>query len=527
MINGKNVIACSYVDIDGQMFRALDPSNGQYLDDTFVVADAQAVNEALTQATDAFKIYRNIGAKRKAFFLRSIADEITLLGEVLINRAVAESGLPVGRITGEMGRTTGQLRMFADLVEEGSWVDAVIDEAQPARLPLPKPDIRKMLVPIGPVVVFGASNFPLAFSVAGGDTASALASGCPVIVKVHPAHPGTSALVGAAIIKAAESAGIPKGVFSLLYDQGYAVGTALVKHELAKAVAFTGSYKGGMALLKLAQERESVIPVFTEMGSVNPVILLPDMLNTDPAGLAAKLAGSITLGAGQFCTNPGLILGIRSEGLDRFITELGRALECAPPATMLTPGIWQNYQTLSEEVLSEDGVELIARSNVTDTTKVNGSVAAVAKVSASQLIKNNKLREEIFGPWSLIVVADDVVQLEQAIRSLEGQLTVTVMAERAELSQYVDLLDKLTAITGRIILNGVPTGVEVCAAMQHGGPFPATSDGRFTSVGTGAVYRFVRPVAWQDWEDSMLPPELQAANPMHIWRQVNNKWTKE
>lgn len=317
MINGNNIIACTYTDVDGTAFSAIDPSTGELLDGSFAGADSDAVNEALKQATEAFKVYRTIGAERKAGFLRAIAEQITLLGETLIGRAAAESGLPVGRITGEMGRTTGQLRMFADLVEEGSWVDAVIDEAQPDRVPMPRSDIRRMLVPIGPVVVFGASNFPLAFSVAGGDTASALASGCPVIVKVHPAHPGTSALVGYAINKAAEATGMPKGVFSMLYDNGYAVGAQLVKHEQTKAVAFTGSLKGGMALIKLAQERESIIPIFTEMGSINPVILLPAMLNADPAGLAAKYAASITLGAGQFCTNPGLILAVQSEGLNR------------------------------------------------------------------------------------------------------------------------------------------------------------------------------------------------------------------
>ncbi|RKR80802.1 NADP-dependent aldehyde dehydrogenase [Mucilaginibacter gracilis] len=527
MINSNNIIACTYTTVNGTEFNAINPATGELLEGSFTGADSTAVNQALKQATEAFKIYRTIGAKRKAAFLRAITGEINLIGETLISRAVAESGLPVGRITGEMGRTTGQLRMFADMVEEGSWVDAVIDEAQPNRLPIPRSDIRRMLVPIGPVVVFGASNFPLAFSVAGGDTASALASGCPVIVKVHPAHPGTSALVGSAISKAAEATGMPKGVFSLLYDNGYTVGAQLVKHEQTKAVAFTGSFKGGMALLKLAQDRESVIPVFTEMGSINPVILLPAKLNADYARLAVKFADSITLGAGQFCTNPGLILAVQSESLNRFISDLGRAIEAAPSAAMLTPGIWQNYQTLSQEILSENGLELIAKSNVINAEKVNQSVAAIAKVSALEFISNKKLREEIFGPWSLIVVADDVAQLEQAVQSLEGQLTATVMAEREELPQYATLLDTLTAITGRVILNGVPTGVEVCAAMQHGGPFPATSDSRFTSVGTGAIYRFVRPVAWQDWEDSLLPPELQVSNPLNIWRQINNNWTKE
>lgn len=527
MINGQNIIGCRYVDVAGKTFGASDPSTGEALEGTFSPADADMVNHAVLAATRAFKVYSTIGAKQKAVFLRAIATEITLLGDILIARAVAESGLPVGRITGEMARTTGQLKMFADLLAEGSWVEAVIDTAQPDRVPLPKPDIRRMLVPLGPVVVFGASNFPLAFSVAGGDTASALASGCPVIVKAHPAHPGTSALVGLAISNAARATKMPDGVFSLLFDSGYAVGAQLVKHEQVKAVAFTGSFKGGMALIRLAQERESLIPVFAEMGSINPVVLLPATLAASPRELAAKYAASITLGAGQFCTNPGLILAVRSEGLELFANELGKIIEQAPSATMLTEGIWKNFHTLSESIFEENGLELVGRSNVANSEKINQAVPIVARITASEFMGNPKLRQEIFGPWSLIVEADDLDQLHALVVSLEGQLTATVMAEPDELAKYPDLLAALSAISGRLILNNVPTGVEVCPAMQHGGPFPAASDSRFTSVGTGAIYRFVRPMAWQDWLDNLLPPELQQANPLNIWRQVNNQWTKE
>jgi len=527
MINGNNVIAGNYVEVEGEVFKATDPSTGKQLTGDFYAADALLIEKTLNAATAAFKVYRIIAPAAKATFLRTIADKLIAVGEDLINRAVAESGLPVARITGELGRTTGQLRMFADLVEEGSWVDAVIDTAQPERTPIPRSDIRRMFSPIGPVVIFGASNFPLAFSVAGGDTASALAAGCPVVVKAHPAHPGTSALVAAAISAAATETGMPAGVFSMLYDNGYTVGAQLVKHEQTKAVAFTGSYNGGMALIKLAQERKSPIPVFTEMGSINPVILLPAILNAQPEALASKYAGSITLGAGQFCTNPGLLLAIKSEGLDRFVASLSGAIEITPSATMLTPGIWKNYEKLSGEILAEPGIQLVTKSTAINIENVNQSVATIAKVSAQTFITNKKFGEEVFGPWSLLVVADDAAQLQQVIESLDGQLTATVMAEKEELPLYGDLLNALTEKTGRIILNGVPTGVEVCAAMQHGGPFPATSDSRFTSVGTGAVYRFVRPIAWQDWEDSLLPPELQQANPLNIWRQVNNKWTKE
>lgn len=526
-MTGKNIVACEQVPVSGERFTALSASTGAVLAGEFEVADSAAVQAALEAAQQAFAQYKNIGGAKKAAFLRAIAAEITELGSTLVDRTVAESGLPQARIMGEMGRTTGQLRMFADLVEEGSWVNAVIDTAQPERTPLPKSDIRKMSVAVGPVVVFGASNFPLAFSVAGGDTASALAAGCPVVVKAHPAHPGTSALVGEAICKAAESAGMPKGVFSLLFDSGYAVGEQLVTHPATRAVAFTGSYKGGMALVDLARRRNDVIPVFTEMGSINPVLLLPEAIRNKPEELAAKYAASITLGAGQFCTNPGLMLAVQGEGLDRFTEALAAAIEKAPSATMLTAGIWKNYQTLSENVMAEAGVTVMAQSKAINQECINQSAAAVIKVSGADFLANPKFQEEIFGPMSVLVVAENAEQLEQIAGKLHGQLTVTVMAEKEELPAYSQLLSKLSDITGRLILNGVPTGVEVCAAMQHGGPFPATSDSRFTSVGTGAVYRFVRPLAWQDWDDALLPAELQNANPLNIWRIVDNQWTKE
>ncbi len=526
-MNGNNIVAGEFVQVEGEGFSAINPSNGQTLEGKFFAANNTLVKEALAAATKAHQVFKNIDKQKKATFLRAIATEISALGEVLVDRAVAESGLPTARLLGEMGRTTGQLRMFADFVEEGSWVDAIIDTALPERTPLPRADLRRMLVAVGPVVVFGASNFPLAFSVAGGDTASAFAAGCPVIVKVHPAHPGTSALVGEAICKAAVATGMPEGIFSMLYDDKYQVGEALVKHVQTKAVAFTGSFKGGMALLKMAQERPSPVPVFTEMGSINPVLFLPGILSAQPEALAAKYAASITMGAGQFCTNPGLMLAIQSPGLDQFVIALAQKIEAIPSATMLTPGIWQNYQHLSEEILGEAGVELIAQSTAINPNNINQSTAKIVKVSGAAFLANPKLREEIFGPLSLLVVADDLSQLEQIVAVLDGQLTVTVMAEKDELADYTDVINQLQNIAGRIILNSPPTGVEVCAAMQHGGPFPATSDSRFTSVGTAAAYRFVRPIAWQDWEDSLLPVELQNANPYNIWRQVDNQWTKD
>lgn len=507
-------------------FKAIDPASGKELDGEFHVASHDDVDEALNLAEQAFASYRHLDKKSKATFLRNIAEEINNLGDELIERAMAESGLPQGRLQGERGRTTSQLSMFADLVEEGSWVEATIDNALPHRQPAPRADIRKMLVPVGPVVVFGASNFPLAFSVAGGDTASALAAGCPVVVKAHPAHPGTSALVAEAIRKAAERSNLAEGVFSMLYDDGYAVGEALVKHPKTKTVTFTGSYRGGTALVKLAQEREQPIPVFAEMGSINPTILLPEALENRYQEIAEQYAASIALGAGQFCTNPGLLIAIKSPAADRFKSALGEAIEKIASCTMLTPGISKNYSNLSDEMLQEQGVSLVSRGSI-NGEKSNQAQPAVAEVSASSFLVNPKLKEEVFGPYSLLVTADYEVQLQHVIDALEGQLTASVVADEGDLKNYKDLIQNLINIAGRVILNNVPTGVEVIPSMQHGGPFPATSDSRFTSVGTSAIKRFARPVAWQNWPGDMLPDELKDGNPLEIWRMVDNQWTRE
>jgi len=525
-MNGLNLIGNEYAEANTSAFKATNPLTGEFLEGDFFPAQQKDVEEALKHAASAFTVYKNIDKDRKAAFLRAIANEILALGDALIERACAESGLPLGRIQGERGRTIGQLNLFADLVAEGSWVEAVIDNELPDRQPAPRPDLRKMLVAMGPVVVFGASNFPLAFSVAGGDTASALASGCPVIVKAHAAHPGTSALVASAIQKAVLATGIPEGVFSMLFDSGYEIGEQLVKHPKTKAVTFTGSFKGGMALNKLAAEREVPIPVFAEMGSINPVLLLPEALETRAEEIAAQYASSITMGAGQFCTNPGLLLGIASSGLNRFKTTLAEKISEISSATMLTPGICKNYQSLSSSMLEVAEVSLIAKSEKAVAGAHNQALATVAEVSAKAFLANPKLKEEIFGPWSLLVVAENAEELEAVLAYAGGQLTLSVMAEAGELSTYKSLLDKAEDITGRILLNGVPTGVEVCAAMQHGGPFPATNDSRFTSVGTSAIRRFVRPLSWQNWDKNLLPAALQDGNPLGIWRMVDQTMTK-
>lgn len=524
-MNTKNIIGYSYLPQSGKSFRAINPASNAEITGDFYPASTADADAAVELADQAFAVYRNTDAKIKAAFLRSIAEGITALGDELLQRCSEESGLPIPRLQGERGRTTGQLNMYADLLEEGSWVDAVIDTAIPDRKPLPRVDLRRMSVPVGPAVVFGASNFPMAFSVAGGDTVSALAAGCPVIVKAHPAHPGASALVAEVIKSAAQKHNLPEGVFSHLYDDGYTVGEALVKHPKTKIVTFTGSLKGGMALVKMARERDEPIPVFAEMGSINPVILLPQALQNRPEELA-KICESITASAGQFCTNPGLMLAVQSEGLDKFKAALAEGISNVNSATMLTPGICSNFGKLSAERLETDAVTVIGQSDKLSADNLNQALAVVSEISAADFLGDDRYKEEVFGPFSMLVVAEDLVQLEQVIDSLQGQLTASIMAEKEELAMYKPVIDKLSARVGRIILNGPPTGVEVGNAMQHGGPFPATSDSRFTSVGTGAIKRFVRPVCWQNWDNALLPDELKDENPLGIWRLFNNEWSR-
>lgn len=483
------------------------------------------IESALQEAQIAFLSYKNSNGKKKAEFLRAIADEIEALGQELVSTAMRETNLPEARIVGERGRTTGHCRMFADLVEQGSWVEARVDTALPDRAPLPKPDIRKMLVPIGPVVVFGAANFPLAYSAAGGDTASALAAGCPVIVKAHPAHADTSELVAGAIKKAMDKTGMPKGVFQHLHGSGFEVGQALVKHPLTKAVGFTGSLAGGKALFDLACQRAQPIPVFAEMSSINPVILLPETLNQQAEKTATALVSSITLGVGQFCTNPGLIVAIQNEALDRFVKSLSEGINNALPGTMLHQGIADNYNKRLAHSLEQKGVTVEGQSS----TNANASQGkpSVASTQASTFLKNPLLAEEVFGPFSLIIKCKDVNELHAVVSHLNGQLTASIFGDEVEIAKYSSLVNTLIEKAGRIIINGVPTGVEVCPSMNHGGPFPSTTDSRFTAVGTDAIKRFVRPVAFQSFPNTLLPEELKNENPLGIWRLVNGNWNKD
>ena len=486
----------------------------------------QQVNDIMLQAAEAFKKYRKISGKEKATFLRTIAEEIEALGMDLIQTAMQETNLPEGRLIGERGRTIFQLKTFADLLEEGSWVEARIDTANHHRQPIPKVDIRKMLVPIGTVAVFGASNFPFAYSTAGGDTASALAAGCPVVVKGHPAHARTSAMVAGAILKAAERTNMPKGVFAHLDSgDGFEVGKALVMHPETKAVGFTGSFVGGKALFDMANQRKEPIPVFSEMGSVNPVVLMPEKMGQDAENVAMSYASSITLGVGQFCTNPGLMIGVENENLEKFMDVLSEEIEKIAPATMLNTGIYKNFEGKKTIALAQDGVIKESVSKVEKTSEIQGT-PTVASVSADIFLKNPTLHQEVFGPFSLVVKCKDLVQLTEVLGHLEGQLTATLMATESELQANEEIVDILRNISGRLNFNNVPTGVEVCFAMQHGGPFPASTDGRFTSVGPDAIKRFVRPASYQSFPDSLLPDELKEANPLNIWRMVDNEWKK-
>jgi NADP-dependent aldehyde dehydrogenase len=523
MITGANQVGNKSSKKGTVTFSSFDPKQNTVNPWVFYEATEDEIEEAVALAHEAFNGYKKTSGKQRAIFLRAIAEEIEALGEPLITTYCRESGLPEGRAKGERGRTMGQLRLFADLLEEGSWVEAVIEHADEKREPLPKPDIRKMLFPIGPVAVFGASNFPLAFSTAGGDTASALAAGCPVIVKSHPMHPGTGELVASAIIRAAERTKMPNGVFSNLNSSGIEVGQQLVKHPKIKAVGFTGSMAGGTALYRLAAERKEPIPVFAEMGSINPVVLLPSALQTDLDAWASKYAASITLGAGQFCTNPGLLLALKSTTLDAFITKLSKEIVQLEPSSMLHPNIYENYTAGKSELSSQGGVTVAAAYD--KETNVNAGRPAVITVNGANFLKNPKLHKEVFGPFSVVVRCEDAQQMETIIRKIEGQLTGTVLGNETELTKYAGVVDALQSRVGRILFNGVPTGVEVNSSMVHGGPFPASTDARFTSVGTSAIKRWVRPVSFQDWPNAGLPDALKDENPLGITRMVDGKYT--
>ena len=484
---------------------------------------AETVDGALKASWKAFIIYRKLGRSVHAAFLRNIAIKLAEREEELVVTAAGETNLSEPRLKGELKRTIFQLNSYADACEEGSWLDIRIDTADKERNP-PKPSLRKMMVPLGPVVVFGASNFPFAYSTAGGDTACALAAGCSVLVKAHPAHSMTSGLAASAIRSAALDSGVPEDVFIHLESTSIETGIELVKHPVTRAVGFTGSFEGGKALFDLANQRPLPIPVFAEMGSVNPVFLLPSKLQEDTDAIANMYAHSITQSAGQFCTNPGLLVAIKGSGLEKFLGLLGDKIIKMQPEKMLHTGIADSFQKNRFKTLEQEGVELIAGS--TTGLQEGYGYPSIAKVSAGMYLKNPGLHKEVFGPFSLLVECRDMEEMEAVALSLEGQLTATLMATPIEVKSNESLVLKLEDCCGRFILNGVPTGVEVAMAMHHGGPFPATTDSRFTSVGADGIRRFARPVSFQNWEDDMLPPELQDKNPLNLWRMVNNQWSR-
>ncbi|HKK45027.1 MAG TPA: aldehyde dehydrogenase (NADP(+)) [Balneolaceae bacterium] len=517
MIEGTNFIGSSASAENSEYLTASNPATDEKLPGEFHKATQEEIDKATQKAQEAFFRYRNVSGEEKAAFLNQIADEIMDLGDSLIERASNESGLSHGRLEGERSRTCNQLRMFADLLREGSWVDARINHAEDGA-----PDVRRMLFPLGPIAVFGASNFPLAFSTAGGDTASALAAGCPVIVKSHESHPGTNEMVARAILKAAEKTDMPEGVFSSL-NGAAEVGSKLVKNPNIKAVGFTGSYGAGTAIYQTAQQRDEPIPVYAEMGSINPVFLLDNKLSEQPGEIAEEYAGSVTLGVGQFCTNPGLIVGIKGDALDEFKNQLSAKLKEAEVGCMLNTGIAENYRKKRAEMFNKDDIEILTES---DTEEGNYGSASMATITASDFLKDEDWQEEVFGPYTLVVSCEDDEEMQKVANHLQGQLTVTFIGNEDELGDHQELVAISREKAGRVIFNSVPTGVRVCSAMQHGGPFPATTDSKFTSVGTAAIERFVRPVAYQDCPEALLPDELKDENSLDIYRIVDDEFVK-
>ncbi|MFI5185854.1 MAG: aldehyde dehydrogenase (NADP(+)) [Chitinophagales bacterium] len=487
-------------------------------------ATIEEINEIMESAWNAFHIYRQLPLKKRAGFMHAVAKELENSGDEILQTAHEETHLPEARLRSEKARTIFQLNSYADACEKGEWLEARIDTAIPDRNP-PGPDLRKMLIPLGPVVVFGAANFPFAYSTAGGDTACAFAAGCPVIVKAHPAHARTSEMAARAILKAAENCDIPKGIFAHVHGTKNEVGEALVKHPHTKSVGFTGSFLGGKQLFDWANQRSEPIPVFAEMSSINPVFLLPEKLKQSAAEIAKLYSGSITLGVGQFCTNPGLIIGVDNNDLQTFIQTLAEEIKKITPGDMLHAGIFKNYAERRANALAQQDVETIA---VSATEPLfNQGTPTIASASAQAFIKNPILHQEVFGPYSIVIRCKNMDEMIEVTKKIEGQLTATLMATENDIRDHSQLIELVKNFCGRFILNGVPTGVEVCLSMQHGGPFPATTDSRFTSVGADGIKRFARPICYQNWPNELLPDELKNDNPLGIWRTINNEFTKE
>jgi 2,5-dioxopentanoate dehydrogenase len=520
---GRSLISFSEGAGSGEVFYAVDPTTGLDLQPGFTSASANEIEAAARAAEEAFDVYRQTSGRERGAFLRKVAANIEAIAAELIERAGKETALPPGRLQSESARTCGQLRLFAQVAEEGSWVNARVDRADPERKPLPKPDIRSMLRPLGPVVVFGASNFPLAFSVAGGDTASALASGNTVIVKAHPAHPGTSELVGRAIQKSVRECGLPEGVFSILFDAGTRVGTELVKHPLIKAGGFTGSHRAGRALMDLAAARPEPIPFFAEMGSTNPVFILPGALREKSDAIAAGLHSSFTLGGGQFCTKPGMVFVPDGAEAAGFTGKLSQLVTASSSFHLLTRGISSSYDSAVSYRKAATSAKLLAEGSRAATGFTANS--ALFETDASSFLKSD-FDDEIFGPTTLLVHHSNREEALAIAKSLDGHLTATIHGTEQDLKDFSELIAILERKVGRLLFNGFPTGVEVTHAMVHGGPYPSTSDGRSTSVGSQAIFRFARLVCYQNFPDSALPDELKNGNPLGIWRMIEGTMTR-
>jgi NADP-dependent aldehyde dehydrogenase len=526
-LHGKNLIAGELSAQGDRSVIARDPSTGKELAPAFFEATTTEVERAVTLASSAAVPFSRLAPDKIASFLLEIAEQISALGDALLERASSESGLPLDRLTGERGRTLNQIHLFADMVRTGSWLQPYIDRALPDRKPLPRPDLRRTMLPIGPVAVFGASNFPLAFSVAGGDTISALAAGNPVIVKAHPAHPGTSEMVATAIARAVTSSNLPAGVFSLLQGSSPRVSIDLITQPGLRAVGFTGSERAGRAIYDAAARRPTPIPVYAEMGSVNPVFLLPTAA-ADTERIAKGVFGSFTLGVGQFCTKPGLIIGEDGAPFEAVRSTLSSLVRNASAGTMLYGSIRDAFRNRVTEAAGVSNVTDVAPATaaVVDTSGKVSALPHLLSVEADTWLKSPELHGEIFGPATVAIACDSRVQMLAVANSLEGNLTATVHGTPQEFEEYSDLIEVLRTKVGRIIFNGYPTGVEVSHAMHHGGPYPATTDAKFTSVGATAIYRFVRPICYQDCPDAMLPLELQNANPRNLWRTVDGQLTQ-
>jgi 2,5-dioxopentanoate dehydrogenase len=506
------------------VLRAVEAASGSAIEPSFGGASEAQLDAACAAAWAAFDAFRETSPEQRARLLESIAQNIMEIGDVLVERCMTETGLPRPRIEGERARTAGQLRLFASVLREGSFLDLRIDPALPDRKPLPRPDLRLRNIGVGPVAVFGASNFPLAFSVAGGDTASALAAGCPVIVKAHQAHPGTSELVGQAVAKAVAECGLPGGVFSLLFAEGRTIAQSLVADWRVKAVGFTGSRIGGTALMKIAQGRPEPIPVYAEMSSINPVILLPGALSARAEEIGRAFVASLTLGAGQFCTNPGLVLALEGPGLDAFLATASEAVKGASGATMLTPGIHAAYDQALSKIAGHARVQTLGRGQRGAPYTCE---AALFSTTAAEFLAHHELQDEIFGAAALVVRCPDLQSLREVIEALEGQLTAALHLGEGDAESARSLLPMLERKVGRILFNGFGTGVEVSHAMVHGGPYPSTSDGRSTSVGSLAIRRFLRPVSYQDLPQELLPEALRDGNPLSLHRMVDGRFGTE